>query len=266
MYSLKQSSLLYLFSSLGVLAAPQVTPPPDIPSSIQLPQPVPIPTIPVPPQPHPLPTIPGLNPGLIPSPSPAPNPNHNNQQDGTATTTTITTINPCLSSLSALLSPFPTPLPTSHPNFPSWASASPPPILAISSLLSTNQSFSPQFGNSTDEMCFSAVSPITPSPTALIPAYSAFLDDVQSWRFAVEGEAYRLAEKCGGGVGLGLELMMATEGPMCTSGIRESVRPWATGGVENGVGVSGVDGRGVPKRGRWMVVALGVVAVGMGML
>ncbi|KAK4177840.1 hypothetical protein QBC36DRAFT_123675 [Triangularia setosa] len=266
MYSPKQSSLLtFLTLGLAVLAspAPQVTPPP-LPS-ISVPQPHPVPTIAVP-QPHPIPT--GVNPAFIPSLSPAPNPNPDNDdqpQPSSSTSTTTTAVNPCLTSLSALLSGFPSPSPLDNPSFPPWASASPPPILVISSLLSTNQSFSPQLGDSTDEMCFSAVAAITPSPTELVAAYSAYLDDVQSWRFAVEGEAYRLAEKCGGGVGLGLELMMATEGPMCTSGIRESVKPWATGGVENGVGVfSG--GWSLRERGMLMLGVLGGVAGVMVML
>ncbi|KAK0668817.1 hypothetical protein QBC41DRAFT_365157 [Cercophora samala] len=261
MYSLKQSSLLtFLTTGLTILAAPQVTPPP-IPS-IPVPQPHPVPTLPIP-KPLPLPTAP--NPGLIPSPSPSPSPNPNPDNDNHSSSSTTTSANPCLTSMSALLSGFPSPSSLENTLFPSWASASPPPILVISSALaSSNQSFSPQLGDSTDEMCFSAVAGITPSPTELVAAYSAYLDDVQSWRFAVEGEAYRLAEKCGGGVGLGLELMMATEGPMCTSGIRESVKPWATGGVENGVGVSG--GMSLRERGGWMVGVLGVVAGGMVML
>ncbi|KAK4657908.1 hypothetical protein QC762_202050 [Podospora pseudocomata] len=269
MYSLKQSSLLtFLTSGLTILAAPQVTPPPPIPS-IAIPQPHPVPTLPVP-QPLPLPTAP--NPGLIPTPRPNPNPDNDDDdddqpQDEPSTTTTTPATNPCLTSLSALLSGFPSPS-SSDPLFPPWASSSPPPILIISSALSSNQSFSPELGlgDSTDEMCFSAVAAITPSPTELAAAYSAYLDDVQMWRFAVEGEAYRLAEKCGGGVGLGLELMMATEGPMCTSGIRESVRPWATGGVEGGLGVSAGVGGG--EKMRWGVMGgmLGLVAVGMVML
>ncbi|KAK4222974.1 hypothetical protein QBC38DRAFT_488630 [Podospora fimiseda] len=99
----------------------------------------------------------------------------------------------------------------------------------------------------------------------LAAIYSGFLDDVQTWRFAVEGDAYRLAGRCGGMVGLGLELLMATEAPMCVSGIRETVKPWATGGVGGGISVSlgvrrGLEG--VVRVGVVMRIVIGVLVMG----
>lgn len=95
----------------------------------------------------------------------------------------------------------------------------------------------------------------------LAAAYSKFLDKVQMWRFAVEGDAYRVAGECGGFIGLGLELLMATEAPMCISGIRATVRPWSTGGVDGGVVLSGGGGKEVLSFGLVMGIVVGAAVL-----
>ncbi|KAK3988330.1 hypothetical protein QBC44DRAFT_382440 [Cladorrhinum sp. PSN332] len=181
-----------------------------------------------------------------PQPQDSPSPIQTGTQAGTET---------CLPSLSSLLLPFPTP----PPEIISWSSAA---ILHISSaIIHGNFSFPSALAasNHVPALCTAAASGIAPMPTQdkeLAAVYSAFLNDVQMWRFAVEGDAYSLAGRCGGMVGLGLELLMATEAPMCVSGVRETVRPWATGGVEGGIEISVSQGM---KRGVEGVVRVGVV-------
>lgn len=84
---------------------------------------------------------------------------------------------------------------------------------------------------------------------------------MQSWRYDVEGEAYKLAERCGYEVGLGVELLMATEAAMCASGLKASVKPWSTGGVLAG---TEEDAAGTMRRASGMsavVAAVGVAVV-----
>lgn len=86
------------------------------------------------------------------------------------------------------------------------------------------------------------------------------------WRYEVEGGAYELAERCGWQVGLGVELLMATEADMCTSGLAASVAPWKTMGVGGGGAGDGDGGGGenaaVGRRGvGGGLVALGVAVV-----
>ncbi|KAK4159111.1 hypothetical protein QBC43DRAFT_339390 [Cladorrhinum sp. PSN259] len=180
-----------------------------------------------------------------------------------AGTITGTGTETCLPSLSALLAPFPTP----PPQVVSWSSAA---ILSISSIImSQNLSSFPSALKASSHvpgLCTAAASGLAPMPTQdkdLAKTYSAFLDKVQMWRFAVEGDAYLLAGRCGGMVGLALELLMATEAPMCVSGIRQTVRPWATGGSDGGIkatnSTSTASGVVSVRRGVEGVVRVGVV-------
>ncbi|KAK4459568.1 hypothetical protein QBC42DRAFT_183061 [Cladorrhinum samala] len=180
------------------------------------------------------------------TPAPTPITHLQPRQDAlsSSSSATITTAPSCLPSLSSILAPFPTP----PPLVVSWNSAA---ILRISSAANRADEnvFASALGaaNKVQALCTAAASGIAPMPThapELAAAYSKYLDQVQMWRFAVEGDAYRVAGECGGFVGLGLELLMATEAPMCVSGIRATVRPWSTQGVDGGVVLSAAGGGG----------------------
>jgi hypothetical protein len=112
-------------------------------------------------------------------------------------------------------------------------------------------------------LCSRAAAVVTPPPE-LAKAYADYTDAVQAWRYAVEGDAYALARRCGHHVGLGLELLMATEAAMCTSGLSASVAPWATqaasAGGGNGGKKNGAAGVGV---GVGLVVGMAVVVGGV---
>jgi hypothetical protein len=112
-------------------------------------------------------------------------------------------------------------------------------------------------------LCSRAAAVVTPPPE-LAKAYADYTDAVQAWRYAVEGDAYALARRCGHHVGLGLELLMATEAAMCTSGLSASVAPWATQAASAGGGIggkkNGAAGVGV---GVGLVVGMAVVVGGV---
>jgi hypothetical protein len=222
-----------------------------------------------------------ITPAPVPAPVPNPNPpaannnnnnnNNNNhhhldarQQRQQQSPTTPTPLPSCASSLTALLSGLPPPTPTA---LSSWALSS-APIQLILHAIASNYAFpsllSPDT-TTTEEaidiaaLCTLAASAGPTAPPDLADEYAAYLDQVQNWRFVVEGDAYALAKRCGFEVGLGLELLMATEAAMCTSGLRESVVPWATG---TGAGrVEGNDAGVSRGRGRGWVVGMGVVGV-----
>lgn len=104
------------------------------------------------------------------------------------------------------------------------------PIQRVAGAIADGYAFGALAGGDTgiDALCSAAAATVT-APPALATAYAAYLDDVQMWRYGVEGDAYRLAKSCGHHVGLAAELLMATEAAMCTSGLRQSVVPWKTG-------------------------------------
>ncbi|KAK4153615.1 hypothetical protein C8A00DRAFT_33635 [Chaetomidium leptoderma] len=137
----------------------------------------------------------------------------------------------CASSLTAILAALPTPPTTAGPDFSRWAVAS-APIQLVAAAISNNNNYASFGGTDTDvdALCARAATAAT-APPALATAYASYLNEVQSWRYDVEGDAYRLAGACGYEVGLGLELLMATEAAMCTSGLSASVVPWKTAGA-----------------------------------
>lgn len=153
-----------------------------------------------------------------------------------------------------------------HADLPAWASTA-APIQKVLSVIHNNYAYR-ALGDDAVAWCAAAAAAVTP-PASLSAAYSQYLDQVQSWRFDVEGRAYALASKCGYQVGLAAELLMATEAAMCTSGLAASVVPFKTAGVgalgggeeADGDGSGGENAAGkVAGAGRAVVV--GVVVVG----
>jgi hypothetical protein len=113
-------------------------------------------------------------------------------------------------------------------------------------------------------LCSRAAAVVTPPPE-LAKAYADYTDAVQAWRYSVEGHAYRLARNCGHHVGLGAELLMATEAAMCTSGLSASVAPWATQGA-HAAGSGGGKKNGAAGVGVGVGFAVGVAVVVGGVL
>ncbi|KAK4138060.1 hypothetical protein BT67DRAFT_130518 [Trichocladium antarcticum] len=192
-----------------------------------------------------------------PSPSPSPSPSPTRTPS-------------CVSSLTSLLASLPAPTPTA---LSAWAASS-APIQLVLRAIASNYAFPalilPNTDTDTDTdidididiLCTAAARAAT-APPDLAAAYAAYLDAVQRWRFAVEGDAYELAERCGGEVGLGLELLMATEAAMCTSGLRESVVPWATG-VVDGDGMGPAEGTGTVEGNAAAGLRMGGVMAAVG--
>ncbi|KAK4191607.1 hypothetical protein QBC35DRAFT_486596 [Podospora australis] len=213
--------------------------------------------------PAPAPPVPARGPVVTPPPSDSlPEPHLLALRQESLPSTTTQPPNPCLTSLALILTAFPTPTSAPDADLPPWAQSSAPILLISSAIASSNFSFESALGGAEniEALCTAAVKAVSPPSDSpeLAAAYSSYLDQVQMWRFAVEGDAYRLAEKCGGRIGLGLELLMATEAPMCTSGIKATVKPWATGGSTD---VKGVGTNAGERLRMGMVGLLGVVAV-----
>lgn len=168
----------------------------------------------------------------------------------------------CSTSLSSLITALPTPGTTDHKDLPAWASSS-APIQKVLSVITNNYAYR-SLGDDAVDWCRAAAAAATP-PASLSAAYSTYLDQVQAWRYDVEGTAYELAAKCGYQVGLGAEMLMATEMAMCTSGLAASVTPFKTAGVGSGLDGSGEgEGGGTGENAAGRVVGAGraVVVVG----
>ncbi|KAK4041778.1 hypothetical protein C8A01DRAFT_34156 [Parachaetomium inaequale] len=183
---------------------------------------------------------PALDPRQDPPPPPNPSPPNPSQPTPSPPKPSPSTPLPtsCSASLTSLLASLPAPPTTAHPDLPAWASSSAPIQLVLSAVTNpaaayTTLALAPDTGTGTDmdmdidALCSAAARAAT-APSSLAAAYSQYLDAVQTWRFAVEGDAYQLAKECGWDVGLGVELLMATEAAMCASGLRASVVPWTS--------------------------------------
>ncbi|KAK3386767.1 hypothetical protein B0H63DRAFT_468352 [Podospora didyma] len=121
----------------------------------------------------------------------------------------------CAEGLSSMLSRLPTP---TSPLL-EWATTSAPILKLASAIANSN------LPDNMYDMCSSAADSVNP-PDELAPPYSKYLDQVQSWRYDIEGDAYSYGSRCRGTAGAVFELLAATEAAMCTSGLRQFVTPY----------------------------------------